>query len=951
MTIYGDALLHLGVEEEFVNEAVADSSLTLSVQSVETLSAARSLLEQTPVAGIVAEADLPDGSGLELLEMNTGRAVSEPTVILTRDHAVQSEAIEAGAADVYARTDGSGDPTVLGRRLTNVFGHRKLFAEHAGNSSGTTLLLDSKGRVITATIGSGSIFETETETELVGSTISSLVAEEDGDRVVDQFEQLLADDIERKKVNTTIRRETGALVPANITFRSVPSSGTEKSILATVADVLRKPNTDQHAAPSVDLLLDEIDDVFYMLDRDNNLIRWNDHLSEVTGYTDEELAEKGALELFVEDDRDSVAAAISEIFESGSGGVEAEMLTKDGERIPFDYTGVALSDPEGATRWIVGVGRDISERKRRERELGRYETIINVLADPVYALDADGRYTCVNDAFVEHTGYDRSEIIGSHVSKVLPDDEIERGRDVIRELLSDDDRRSTTWEMDRLTADETMIPTENHTALLPLDEDGSFRGSAGVIRDISERKRRERELQRERDRLSSVFDAAPYPFVHVTFENGDPVPLRINDAFESKFGVSAEEVLGSSIDPHLVPESERSEAREMNEKMRAGEAVSREVTRLAADGTEREFLFKSETVTNQDGSVEWLGAYIDITERKRRIELLEQLRQNVTDVVWMTDPEKDSMDFVSEAYEEVWGRSAESLRTEPRSFVDAIHPEDRERVTQALEVQQTDPQQYEETYRVQRPDGETRWVHDRSSGVFEDGELKRVIGVATDITERRERERELRLKNRAMDEAPIGITIHEIRDSGYPVTYANDGFGELTGYEPTAVEGSQLSMLTGVETDDSQVTELRAAFSEKRSASLVILLYQADGMPFWGRVSLAPVTDEDGETTHFVGFLQDVTTIKEHEQEVARRLEEFGELLAEDLRVPVQQAQSEISSATSEDGGSDLEAAGRSLERVEDLIDDFVTVHTRSVTSREVGDRLNGTVEEFSENE
>lgn len=951
MDTYRNALLHIGEEDELVNEAVADCDLGVSVQSVETVAAATSLLEETPVAGIIAETALPNGSGMDILKKSVDGLASVPIIMLTRELAERAEAIAAGAADVYVYTDGAGEPTVLGQRLTNVLAQRQILSDDASMRSETTLLLDSKGRIVTATVGTGSVVETETPGDFVGNPLSSLVAEEDTSRIEECFERILSGDIDQQALHVSFRRHSGTLVPAELRFRAIPGGRAQRVVVATVTDILPKSETENRSTPLIDLLLDTIDDVFYLLDKDGNLIRWNDHLSTVTGYTDDEIAERGPLELFADDDRESVAAAISEIFESGSASVEADMLRKDGERLAFNYTGAALTDAEGTTRGAVGIGRDISDRKQRERELRRYETIIDVLADPVYALDTEGRYSYVNDAFLEHTGYDRAEIIGSHVSKVLPDDEIERGRTVIRELLADDQKQSTTWEMTRVSSDGTEIPTENHTALLPLGDDGQFSGSVGVIRDISERKQRKREIQRERDRLKSVFDAAPYPFVHVSFESDEPVVLAVNNAFEREFDIMPEEILDSELGSHLVPESEQSEALEIYEKMRAGEAVTREVTRTAAEGTEREFLFKSETLTREDGTVEGVAAYMDITERKRRTDLLEQLQQNITDVVWMTDPEKNSMEFVSDAYEEVWGRSTASLRADPQSFVEAIHPEDRDRVEQALETQRTEPQQYEETYRVQQPDGEIRWVHDRASGVLEDGKLKRVIGIATDITERRERERELRLKNRAMDEAPIGITIHELTATGCPVSYTNSGFEQLTGYEPNSFEGNRLSMLAGAETDDSQVAELKAAFEEERSASLVMLLYRADGSPFWGRISLAPVADEEGETTHFVGFLQNVTTIKEHEQTVARRLEEFGELLSEDLRVPVQQAQTEITSVTTETGGDELEAAEQSLERVENLIDDLVTVHTRSVTSREVGDRLNGTLSEDSDDE
>jgi PAS domain S-box-containing protein len=936
MDSYSSPLLHVGAAEKFVREAVDAAGVGNSVRSVETVEEARALIEREPIAGVVAENTLPDGSGLDLL--GSDGSVSVPFVLLARVEAARTEAIDAGASDVFVRDGADEEATVLGRRLANVFSQRETLSEYAMTMADTVLLLDCEGRVVAATLEAGGVFESSTAEQLVGKSLSEVVVEEDVTHVKQHFQRLATGDVDRETVKLSFRREDGSVVPGEIRFTTPPTA--DSLVVATLQDVLRREDPDQRSASLVDLLLDTIDDAFYMLDAGGNLIRWNDHFAAVTGYSDAEIAEMNPLEFFVEEDRDRVAGAIREIFETGSGGVEAEMITKEGERIPYDYTGAALTDDSGMTRGVVGIGRDISERKERERELHRYETIIDVLADPVYALDADGRYSYVNDAFVEHTGYDCEEIVGAHASKVLPEEEIERGREVIRDLLSTEDRESMTWEMSRVTADGKRIPTENHTALLPRGEDGEFRGSVGVVRDISERKAREQRLRREHDRLESVFDAAPNPFVHVTFEDGEPIVLQVNEAFEAVFGFDEDTLVGNSIDDYILPETGHETAKKLNERGRTGKSTRMEVTRQTADGEQLEFLFKSATITREDGAVEGVGAYVDITEQKRRIELLDQLRQNVTDVVWMTDPEKGSMDFISDAYEEVWGRSTESLRAEPNSFVDAIHPEDRERVASAIDAQQTDPGSYEEIYRVQQPDGETRWVRDRSSGVYEDGELKRIVGVATDITERKEREAELRLKNRVMDEAPIGITIHDATQEGCPISYANDGFEQLTGYAPSAVEGTTLSMLGGAETDDATLAELTDAVEQRRSASLALLLYQADGTPFWGRVSLAPVTDEAGETTHLVGFLQDVTTIKEHEQEVARRLEEFGDLLAEDLRVPVQQAQDEIASASTGGDSPDIEDAKHSLERVEKLIEDLTTVHARSVTSREVGDVL-----------
>jgi PAS domain S-box-containing protein len=112
-------------------------------------------------------------------------------------------------------------------------------------------------------------------------------------------------------------------------------------------------------------------DVLYVFDESGQLIRWNDQLSAVTGYGDEEIAEMHPLDFTPEDDQEAVEDAIDEILEEGrTVTVESALVTKDGERIPYEFAGARLTDDEYVLG-IVGIGRDVSDRKRRERQLER----------------------------------------------------------------------------------------------------------------------------------------------------------------------------------------------------------------------------------------------------------------------------------------------------------------------------------------------------------------------------------------------------------------------------------------------------------------------------------------------------------------------------------------------------------------------------------------------------
>ncbi|HEX8960770.1 MAG TPA: PAS domain S-box protein [Geobacteraceae bacterium] len=141
----------------------------------------------------------------------------------------------------------------------------------------------------------------------------------------------------------------------------------------------------------------------------------------------------------------------------------------------------------------------------------------------------------------------------------------------------------------------------------------------------------------------------------------------------------------------------------------------------------------------------------DITKRKQAEDLLQKaeerfrlIAETIVEVIWMTDVDATKVLYTSPAYEQVWGRSLESLYENPRSLIDAIHPEDSRLMLAALDTQKRG-EPYEVEYRVIRPDGTIRWVWDRGYPVRnEAGEVTCYTGVAQDITVQRHAEEEKR---------------------------------------------------------------------------------------------------------------------------------------------------------------------------------------------------------------
>jgi PAS domain S-box-containing protein len=145
---------------------------------------------------------------------------------------------------------------------------------------------------------------------------------------------------------------------------------------------------------------------------------------------------------------------------------------------------------------------------------------------------------------------------------------------------------------------------------------------------------------------------------------------------------------------------------------------------------------------------------------------------------------------------------------------------------------------------------------------------------------------QLGLKNRALSSAAEGITISDPDQPDNPIIYANEGFERLTGYSRKDVLGKNCRFLQGKDTDQSTVDELRAAIREHRPVMVELLNYRKDGSPFWNRLSVTPVYDAHGKTTHFIGVQSDVT--ERHDAEEALRktnaeLESAGQRMRNDL--------------------------------------------------------------------
>lgn len=339
----------------------------------------------------------------------------------------------------------------------------------------------------------------------------------------------------------------------------------------------------------------------------------------------------------------------------------------------------------------------------------------------------------------------------------------------------------------------------------------------GAARDRAQRreaKRQSRALAIERDeardRLQLVMDATLHP---VMMLNEESRITQVNVSAERAFGYSSSELIGRPVDL-LLPESlnfvslahlarsedaphgaTASEGLESSCRRRDGSEFPAEITLVPFDADGRRFV---------------LITAVDVTERKRaeatlkeNEERFRQIAENIDEVFWIEDVRSSRLIYVSPAFEGIWGRPWNELYDDASDWWNSIHPEDRPRVVAEARLKYLRGD-FDESYRIVRSDGSTRWIRARTFPIRDAQErVCRIVGIASDLTEYRRLEHELlhAQKLESVGRLAAGIA-HEINT---PTQFVGDNLRFLreafSGFETLADTALGLKHLV----DDEQI--------------------------------------------------------------------------------------------------------------------------------------------------
>jgi PAS domain S-box-containing protein len=223
--------------------------------------------------------------------------------------------------------------------------------------------------------------------------------------------------------------------------------------------------------------------------------------------------------------------------------------------------------------------------------------------------------------------------------------------------------------------------------------------------------------------------------------------LTVNLQAVSMLGyASPEELLAKNIF-EITPAGEHERIRnDITAGLKTGIIRNAEYTMLRKDGTTFQVELSATVSLGFNYQPAGLLSVVrDVTESKQAQEALQaseerfrQLADHIQEVFWMSNADKSQIIYVSPAYEKIWGQPCSSLYALPQNWSLAIHPDDRKRVSESARTKQV-AGEYDEIYRIIRPDGSIRWIQDRAFPIRNAaGKIYRIVGIADDITKRKE---------------------------------------------------------------------------------------------------------------------------------------------------------------------------------------------------------------------
>jgi PAS domain S-box-containing protein len=300
-----------------------------------------------------------------------------------------------------------------------------------------------------------------------------------------------------------------------------------------------------------------------------------------------------------------------------------------------------------------------------------------------------------------------------------------------------------------------------------------------------------------------------------------------------------------------------------------------------------EGIFKKLTHTNSE-----------IRESNERYDIVAKA---TSDTIWDWKIQEDEFIW-NKGINGIYGYKKEEVGNSSKWWFDRIHPEDSMRVSVNLySFLEQKTERWQDEYRFMCADGSYRFVFDRGFLVKDqNGKAIRMIGAMQDVTKQKQEEQRLRLLETVVTQTKdaVVITDKDLIDDRLPkVLFVNPAFTKMTGFKPKDVLDKPLSVFEKSNIHVTEIEKLITNFKNFKESYLETICLKKNGEEFWISLTMLPVTNKDGEFTHWISIQRDITDEKNQEREKEqlireltknnRDLKQFSYITSHNFRAPL----------------------------------------------------------------
>jgi PAS domain S-box-containing protein len=624
----------------------------------------------------------------------------------------------------------------------------------------------------------------------------------------------------------------------------------------------------------------------------------NHEVARMTGFSAEELVGQSPVVLLGFDEEPGRRRSMEEGLDRGEFPEgELACTRKDGERYVLHWRVGPVRDPDGALIYYVAFLRDVTveaaERERLQeaqdriaREHAYYRTLVEHSLDTMTLIDGEGKIRYESPSFGHFLGYDTGALVGVSAFDIVHADDL----DAVASALSratHDVGEGTTLVRARLRHRDGTWRWVEAVANNKLD-DPSIAAIVVNLRDISHRVAAEEALRETEQRYRTLIEQLPaVTYIWEVDPQPGPDPLYYQSPqIVDLLGYTSAEW---NEDPdgwmNIIHPDDREWVLEANARCEeTGEPLLAEYRYLHKDGHSVWVHDEAILLNRRDDGRPWLfqGVMFDISERVAAHAALAESRDRFlalashAPIGIFENDATGACIYVNARWSEIAGMPLGQALGD--GWVEAVHPDDRERVAEGWRRAVATDTEFAIDYRYRRQDDDIRWVHVTATALRDGrGDVIGHTGTVDDITDRREMEEQLRLLRSGVEDTMLAVAITEpvAGHDEAAIVYVNPAFTDQTGYEPGEVIGRSTSILAGPETDPEAMARLWASLHDGLPFEGELLSYRRDGSTYVRKLAVSPIIGPEGEVTHWVSISSDVTRAREAEREVRESLEDL----------------------------------------------------------------------------